>query len=140
MKIDTNLRLQKQTQGQTQKQTNTDTNLHLDKYALLRPNAPRPQEEDPEEEIRLSREELEALQKLDIESIYKELINQRQPQIPIQKPPINLPAATEDLIRTCISKRYKAELFYDGGQRIVEIYCYGQNTAGHNVIRVFQTS
>ena len=45
-----------------------------------------------------------------------------------------------EIIRNCIFKRLRAELFYDGGERIVEIYCYGQNTSGHDVIRVFQTA
>lgn len=39
-----------------------------------------------------------------------------------------------------INNKQKLEIYYDGGVRIVEPYCYGNGTSGNDLLRAFQTN
>lgn len=43
-------------------------------------------------------------------------------------------------ITEAIRTRHIISFYYDGGTRMVEPYCYGTSTAGHKVLRGYQTS
>src|SRR6201993_730151 len=143
MKIDTNLHLEPQ--------THVDTNLSIDKDAILRPKPkpqskpqqktaqipipksiqPKPQPQVKQQQVVTPQSLAKAFQMLFTGSNDQpKSTNEILPQpisgqnIRLPRPPINLPVSLDEIIRTCISKRYKAELWYDGGQRVVEIYCY----------------
>ena len=44
----------------------------------------------------------------------------------------------EQIICTAIAQRKVIKFFYDGGERVVEPFCYGRNSKGNDVLRAFQ--
>lgn len=43
-----------------------------------------------------------------------------------------------NVIFNAIKNRNRLKIFYDGGERIIEPYCYGINTAGNESVRAYQ--
>lgn len=152
MGIDTNLRL------------NTDTNLNIDreaiknldinKQAILRPNNPLPSKE-PEsgkskekQYIQLRGDGSSANWKKFLAALFSDPLKKQEKEtqpanhlnLSGHVPQVNIQRSLGDNIRHCMLHKVKAELEYDGGKRVVEIYCWGQNTSGHDVIRIFQVS
>lgn len=154
MKIDTNLQVQVDTNLSIDK--STLKNLSIDKQAILKPNNTKSSTKSTKDQPTQAKKPLPKPKRASvnwnklfkaIQSIPKGKKDGKTESLPISSKKYKSQAAPtasirslNDDIRYCILHRVRAELQYEGGERTVEIYCWGRNSASHDILRVYQTN